>query len=89
MFLNKSHVVIELIVSDLITGSDNVSTTSDIMLGEDILMSMLKYIMPCQRLMFVLKKNDVEINRVNYASNDTREVAAEKNMLPLQKNLLL
>ena len=52
-------------------------------------MSMLKYIMPCQRLMFVLKKNDEEITRVNYASNDTREVAAEKNMLPLQKNLLL
>ena len=89
MFLNKSHVVIELIVSDLITGSDNVSTTSDIMLGEDILMSMLKYIMPCQRLMFVLKKNDVEINRVNYASNDTREVAADKNMLPFQMNFLL
>ena len=89
MFLNKSHVVIELIVSDLITGSDNVSTTSDIMLGEDILMSMLKYIMPCQRLMFVLKKNDEEITRVNYASNDTREVAADKNMLPFQMNFLL
>ena len=33
MFLNKFHVVIELIVSDPITGRDNVLTTSDVNVG--------------------------------------------------------